>query len=92
MANFACTEFSDVHSLQRSDLGALLELFPGGVVAFLEVLGRCVWVSVVAQSENRAIDVRDEPGGCLVALRGAVGYVARRVDHRGAVPDDSQQR
>jgi hypothetical protein len=40
---------------------------------------------VVAQGEDRALDVTDEPGGCLVAFPGAVGDVARRDDHGGGV-------
>ena len=53
---------------------------PGRLVAFLEVLGRTVWVNVVAQGEDRALHATDEPGGCLVAITGAVGDVARRDD------------
>ena len=53
---------------------------PGRLVAFLEVLGRTVWVNVVAQGEDRALHATDEPGCCLVALPGAVGDVARRDD------------
>jgi hypothetical protein len=69
---------------------------PGRLVAFLEVLGRTVWVNVVAQGEDRALHATDEPGCCLVALPGAVGDVARRDDdlpegggpgsHSGAQP------
>ena len=57
---------------------APLELAPGRLVALPKVLGRTVRVSVVAQGEDRAIDATDEPGGCLVAITGAVGDVARR--------------
>ena len=60
--------------------GAYLELSPGGLVALLEVLGRTIWVSVVAQGEDCALDATDEPGGCLVVLPCAVGDVARRDD------------
>jgi len=65
--------------------GAILEEAPGRPVALLEVFGRPIRVGVVAQGEDRALDVNDEPGGCLVASPGAVGDVARRNDHRGGV-------
>src|SRR3712207_3691351 len=62
-------------------LGAALEAAPGGLVALLEVLGRPVRVGVVAKGEHRgAVDATDEPGGGIVALPAAIGYVARRDD------------
>src|ERR671912_303690 len=62
-------------------LGALLEPSPARLVAFLKVLGRSVWVGLVAQGEHRGtVDATDEPGGCLVAVAGAVGDVASRDD------------
>src|SRR5215213_9132612 len=69
--------FGFVLVVSRDGLGALLELSPARLVALPEVLGRPIWVGVVAQGEDRALDATDEPGGCLVALTGAVGYVAR---------------
>jgi hypothetical protein len=44
-------------------------------------LGRTVFVSVVAQGEDCALDATDEPGCFLVALAGAVGDVARCDDN-----------
>jgi hypothetical protein len=57
--------------------GARLELAPGRVVALGKVFGRPLWVGVVAQGEDRAIDATDESGRCLVVLPCAVGDVAR---------------
>jgi hypothetical protein len=64
--------------VSRGGPGALLELSPGRLVALTEVLGRPIFVCVVAQGEDRALDATDDPGGCLVAITGAVGDVARR--------------
>src|SRR5215208_4122100 len=64
----------------RDGPGALLELAPGGIVALGELLSRSMLVGEVAHGEDRgaAVDVLDEPGGCLVALAGTVGDVTRR--------------
>src|SRR5918995_6309035 len=80
----ASCPFGVVLVISGAGPGARLELAPGRVIALGKVFGRPLWVGVVAQGEDRALDALDESGGCFVALLGAVGDVARRYDHRRA--------
>ena len=74
--------FRVVLVVARGGPGAVLEAAPGGIVALVEVLGRPVRVGIVAQGEDRTGDATDELGRGLVALAAAIGYVARRDNHR----------
>src|SRR5215212_8178332 len=74
--------FGPVVVVARDGPGALLELAPGRIVALGELLSCSMLVGEVAHGEDRgAVDVLDEPGGCLVALAAAVGDVTRRYNH-----------
>src|SRR5215211_1469310 len=91
--------FGPVVVVARDGPGALLESAPGGIVALGELLSRSMLVGEVAHGEDRgaAVDVLDEPGGCLVALAGAVGDVTRRYNQHlpgrvGAEEEESHQR
>src|SRR5919107_2763505 len=77
----ACCPFGFVLVVAWDGLSALLELSPTRLVAFLKVLSRALRVGLVAQGEDRGtLHTTDEPCGFLVALPGAVSYVARRDD------------
>src|SRR5260221_7382349 len=56
--------------------GARLVAAPGWVVAITELIGRARFVGVVAKRKNCALDLVEQPGGHLRAIRAAGGNVA----------------
>src|SRR5688500_1543871 len=63
-------------------LGAGLVAAPGWVVAIAELLGCAGLVGVVAKSENRALDLVEQSGGHLCAIRAADGNVSSADEDR----------